>query len=249
MTNPKISISIVSHMQIDLIVNLLDDIERFCGSEKIEVMLTLNISENFNSLKYSFPLSVINNETPKGFGANHNQAFNLARGQFFCVLNPDIRLNNNPFPQLMECLDDHGVGVAAPVIFNDLNLIEDSARPFPSPVSIFVKLLKKIFNQSTGVTKVNNERYEWVGGMFMLFNVDTYRAIDGFDERYFMYYEDVDICARLTNMGKRVVLCQSSRAIHLAQRASHRSMKHLRWHISSMLRFFFSNAYWRVLWR
>lgn len=249
MTFPVVSISIVSHMQMNLIVNLLDDIERFCGLEKIEVILTLNISENFNSLKYSFPLLVINNKTPKGFGANHNQAFEFAKGQFFCVLNPDIRLNNNPFLQLVDCLADDDVGVAAPVIFNDLNLIEDSARPFPSPVSIFKKVLKKIFNESVGVRAVSNERYEWVGGMFMLFNIDTYRLVNGFDERYFMYYEDVDICARLTNMGKRVVLCQSSNAIHLAQRASHRSMKHLRWHVSSMLRFFFSNAYWRVLWR
>lgn len=244
-----ITISIVSHMQMELIVNLLDDIEKLCGSKKIEVILTLNINENLGLLNYSFPLVVIKNDTAKGFGANHNQAFKLAKGQFFCVMNPDIRLNDDPFPALVNGLGVDAVGVIAPVILNDMNLIEDSARPFPSPISILFKLANKLFNSSAKGRATSSEPYEWVGGMFMLFNAETYRDINGFDERYFMYYEDVDICARLTNMGKRVVLCEESNAIHLAQRASHRSIKHFRWHITSMLRFFLSKSYWRLLWR
>jgi N-acetylglucosaminyl-diphospho-decaprenol L-rhamnosyltransferase len=244
-----ISISIVSHMQMDLIVNLLDDIERACISKKIEVILTLNANEYLDTLSYSYPLSIIKNDSPKGFGANHNQAFKLAKGKFFCVMNPDIRLNEDPFPALLNGLEVDTVGVISPIIMNDSNLIEDSARLFPSPISIFFKLVNKLFNRSVIGTAVGNEAYEWVGGMFMLFTANTYKLINGFDERYFMYYEDVDICARLTNMGKQVVLCQSTSVIHLAQRASHRSMKHLRWHLNSMLRFFFSKAYWCVLWR
>lgn len=245
-----ITISIISHMQINLVINLLDDIERICKLEKIEVILTLNVSENLDSLNYSFPLSVVKNKRPKGFGENQNQAFKLARGSYFCVMNPDVRLNDNPFIPLVRCLiEDVGVGVVAPVILNGSGLIEDSARPFPSPISIFSKLINKLLRKPALGRPVSNEPYEWVGGMFMLFSVNTYRLINGFDERYFMYYEDVDICARLTNIGKKVVLCHASSVIHLAQRASHRSMRHLRWHIASMLRFFFSRAYWQVLWR
>lgn len=244
-----LSISIVSHMQMSLVVNLLDDIEKFCRSDKIEVILTLNIHEDLNAFEYSYPLVVIKNSAPKGFGQNHNQAFKLAKGQFFCVMNPDIRLNENPFPPLLEAIENDATGVVAPVILNDMNLIEDSARSFPSPISIFIKLLNKFINKAKNSRVVSSQKYEWVGGMFMLFKVDTYTSVNGFDERYFMYYEDVDICARLTNMGKSVVLCQTSHAIHLAQRASHRSIRHLSWHISSMLRFFLSRAYWRLLWR
>jgi GT2 family glycosyltransferase len=236
-------------MQMNLVVNLLDDIDRFCRELKIEVILTLNTSEEWTPLEYSYPLFVIKNKTPKGFGENHNQAFKLANGQFFCVLNPDIRLNDNPFPPLLEGLTDDSVGVVAPMILNDLNLIEDSARRFPSPGSIFLKLINKIFNKPTSSSSSVDQNYDWVGGMFMFFKVDTYREVRGFDQRYFMYYEDVDICARLTNMGRRVLLCQTSRVVHLAQRASHRNMRHLLWHLTSMLRFFMSSAYWRLLWR
>ncbi|PUE56776.1 hypothetical protein B9Z36_10875 [Limnohabitans sp. Rim8] len=245
-----ISISIVSHMQMNLVINLLDDIERVCKLEKIEVILTLNVGESLDLLKYSFPLSVIKNNRPKGFGENHNQAFKSAKGSFFCVMNPDIRLTDNPFLPLVRCLTEGvDVGVVAPVILNDSGLIEDSARLFPSPVSIFSKVISKLFRKSALSRPVSNKSYEWIGGMFMLFKVDTYSMVNGFDERYFMYYEDVDICARLTSMGKLIVLCEESSAIHLAQRASHRSLRHLRWHIISMLRFFLSSAYWRVLWR
>jgi N-acetylglucosaminyl-diphospho-decaprenol L-rhamnosyltransferase len=236
-------------MQMNLVVNLLDDIDRFCSGINVEVILTLNTGEEWTPFEYSYPLFVIKNETPKGFGENHNQAFKSARGEFFCVLNPDIRLNDNPFPPLLECLKDDSVGVVAPVILNDLNLIEDSARRFPSPLSIFLKLINKILNKPNSVRANADSNYDWVGGMFMFFNVNTYREVRGFDQRYFMYYEDVDICARLTHMGKQVLLCQTSRVVHLAQRASHRNMRHLRWHLTSMLRFFMSGAYWRLLWR
>lgn len=246
-----VSISIVSHGQLKLVNDLLADIERYCDCRSLEVILTLNHPVEFNESidSYSLPVKVIKNKFLKGFGANHNQAFQWAKGKFFCVMNPDIRLYEDPFPALLNGLEGDAVGVIAPIILNDRNLIEDSARLFPSPISIFFKLVNKLFNKSVKGAAVVNQSYEWVGGMFMLFNMDTYKLINGFDERYFMYYEDVDICARLTNMGKQVVLCQSTSVIHLAQRASHRSMKHLRWHVASMLRFFFSKAYWCVLWR
>jgi N-acetylglucosaminyl-diphospho-decaprenol L-rhamnosyltransferase len=88
---------------------------------------------------------------------------------------------------------------------------------------------------------------DWVGGMFMFFPSAVYKQVNGFDERYFLYYEDVDLCARLTNLGFKVVFCPASKVIHLAQRTSHKSIKYLRWHLSSMLRFFMTPAYWRLL--
>ena len=74
--------------------------------------------------------------------------------------------------------------------------------------------------------------------MFMMFRADTFRMIGGFDEGYFLYYEDVDLCWRLRRQGYDVALLPMVRVIHAAQRASHRDLRHLGWHVSSMLRFF-----------
>jgi len=88
-----------------------------------------------------------------------------------------------------------------------------------------------------------------VAGMFMLIPTKIFQRIGGFDERYFLYYEDVDLCARLRVSGHVVRFCPNARVVHEARRQSHRSLRYLRWHITSMLRFFFSSAYLSVMWK
>jgi N-acetylglucosaminyl-diphospho-decaprenol L-rhamnosyltransferase len=243
-----VSVSIVSHGQLAMVNDLLSDIEKYCLSTPLEVVLTINIEE-INKLdvnQYSYPIKTIKNDLPKGFGANHNQAFKAASGVYFCVLNPDVRLKFNPFPALVDVLQSSAAGVCAPLVVNSDDQLEESARRFPSPMRIF----KKIVGSKKGSDyQISDELLfpDWVGGMFMLFRSTVYKQMHGFDERYFLYYEDVDICARLTNLGMQVVLCPASEVVHLAQRASHKSLKYLRWHISSMLRFFMTPAYWHLL--
>jgi hypothetical protein len=61
--------------------------------------------------------------------------------------------------------------------------------------------------------------------------------VGGFDERFYMYYEDVDICRRLWGQGWSIVLQPAAVVIHDAQRASHRRLRHMRWHAASALRY------------
>lgn len=242
-----VSVSVVSHGQIALAKELLGDIAAHCDAECIEVILTLNIPEElpFSGSDYPFALTVIRNQAPKGFGANHNQAFHAARGEFFCVLNPDIRFGDDPFPALRTCLEDRSAGVAAPLVLGSDGGIEDSARRFPSPL----RILCKVFGGCRGGDYAVGEEPihpDWAGGMFLLFPRALFERLGGFDERYFLYYEDVDICARLTLLGRRVVLCPQARVVHHARRSSHRDIRYLRWHLKSMMRFFLSPVYWRL---
>lgn len=242
-----ISISVVSHGQIALIANLLADIESNCHVGSIELILTLNIDETlpFSEDKFSFPVIVIRNASPMGFAANHNQAFTHATGQYFCVLNPDVGFEHDPFPSLLECLKDSSIGVAAPVVVGETGEIEDSARHFPTPF----KIICKAFGKCKGSDYVIGEKTiypDWAGGMFLLFPRAIFEKLRGFDQGYFLYYEDVDICARLRLLGYEVALCPESRVVHHAQRSSHRSFRYFRWHLTSMMRFFFMPVFWRV---
>jgi N-acetylglucosaminyl-diphospho-decaprenol L-rhamnosyltransferase len=244
---PNISISVVSHGQATLVDQLLSDIEFYCSTTSIELILTLNLEESlpFDPDSFYFKINVIRNAVPLGFAANHNQAFEHATGQFFCVLNPDIRLNSNPFPALLEALEDAAVGVAAPLVLGEGGRIEDSARHFPSPLKILCKLVGRC--KGSDYLIENETIYpDWVGGMFMLFRSETFKKLDGFDQRYFLYYEDVDLCARLRLLGYEVVLCPAANVIHYAHRSSHQNFRYFRWHLNSMMRFFFSNVYWRL---
>jgi GT2 family glycosyltransferase len=233
-----------------LVGEILADLARYADSVPIEVILTRNIPEQlpFSVEDLPYPVKIVDNVAPKGFGANHNTAFRLAVGKWFCVMNPDIRLNGNPFPDLLACLANPRVGVAAPLVLGVQGEIEDSARRFPSPLKILCKALGQCKGSDYAITE--SPLYpDWVGGMFMLFPRGVYAKAGGFDERYFLYYEDVDLCARLQLLGNRVILCPRAEVVHHARRSSHRNLIYLRWHLGSMMRFFVSPVYWRVLYR
>jgi GT2 family glycosyltransferase len=214
----------------------------------IEVVLTLNVPEtlSFDPAAFGFPVHVRRNPAPKGFGANHNAAFRAAGHELFCVLNPDVRLRADPFPALAERLRDPAVGVVAPVIRSPGGTIEDSARRVPTPLSILCKALGRARGPDYRVAAADVSP-DWVAGMFMLFRRETFQAAGGFDERYFLYYEDVDLCTRLALAGKRAVLSPAAEAVHDARRQSHRSLRYLGWHLSSMLRFFCSRPFWALM--
>ncbi|MGV3628347.1 MAG: glycosyltransferase family 2 protein [Betaproteobacteria bacterium] len=239
---PVVSISIVSHQQGALVAALLPDIAAHCAMP-LEVILTLNMPETlpFDTGSFRFPVKVVSNASPKGFGANHNAAFGLAGGEYFCVLNPDIRVEQDAWSPLIALLADTSIGVAGPLIVNPAGGIEDSARRFPTPAGI----IKKAWAGSPGPDYDIGEALlcpDWIAGMFMVFRSETFRVAGGFDEGYFLYYEDVDLCWRLQRSGLRAVLLPTVRAVHDARRSSHRKLRYLRWHVMSILRFFAKRA-------
>jgi GT2 family glycosyltransferase len=245
----EIFLSVVSHGQMALVLKLLADINLHCAGERIEIILTLNLHDEPvpDLASFAFPVHVVRNFAPMGFGANHNQAFARAKGAYFCVLNPDIRLQANPFRTLVQALATPHVGVAAPLVVGVDGTQEDSARRFPTPLAVLKRLLT---GKHAAVYSAQGADFQphWVGGMFMLLPEAVYRQAKGFDERYFLYYEDVDLCGRLKLQGWNTVLCPGAKVTHDAQRSSHKSLRYLRWHLSSMLRFF-TSATFLGLWR
>lgn len=239
---PVVSISIVSHQQGALVAALLADIAAHCAWP-LEVILTLNLPETlpFDAGSFSFPVRVVNNTTPKGFGANHNAAFGLAGAAHFCVLNPDIRVDHDAWSPLLALLADRSIGVAGPLIVSPGGSVEDSARRFPTPTGI---LRKALFGSSGPEYAAGDEPLypDWIAGMFMVFRSETFRAAGGFDEGYFLYYEDVDLCWRLKGRQLRAAQLPAARAVHDARRTSHRRLRYLLWHARSMLRFFVKRA-------
>lgn len=234
----RTSVSVVSHNQQSLVVELLNDLEMYFSPD-IKVILTLNLSETltFKTDDYSFPIQIICNDNPKGFGANHNQAFRDCDTPYFCVINPDIRLTTDPFKTLITELDKYAAALIAPKVISPTGNVEDSVRNFPSPWSILKKIVckRKLADYSTDTLIVNPD---WVGGMFMLFKSERFKSVGGFDENYFLYYEDVDICKTLHENNNTIVFSPHTSIIHAARRTSHRNLKYLAWHLKSMLRFF-----------
>jgi len=233
----EITLSVVSHRQNALVNQLLEDVQRVCA-DRVALVLTQNVPDPvpFAAGNRTYPAEIIVNRERKGFGVNHNAAFRRCRTPYFCVCNPDIRLASDVFPPLLQVLTDRRVAVAGPLVRNPAGRIEDSARRFPTATA----LLKKLFvdrREADYPTDRGPREVDWLAGMFLLFRSDAYRSIGGFDEAYFLYYEDVDICHRLHSIGMTAILAPRAAVTHDARRASRRDPRLALQHLVSILRF------------
>lgn len=230
-----VSISIVSHAHGPMVAELISQLLEFPEISKI--IVTKNIPEVL-SLPVSKKIELIENILPCGFGENHNSAFKLVTEDYFCVLNPDIKFISNPFTRLIEDLRDSNAQLVAPMVLNCAGGVEDSVRYFPTISSVIKRLIFK--NGGQYRLRENDQIFsaEWVAGMFMLFRSPSYKKLNGFDERFFLYYEDVDICIRLWRAGLRLIVDPSVSVIHDARRASRVNFFHMKLHLKSMMLYF-----------
>lgn len=237
---PPITVSIVSHGQLALILPLLDQLDAFSAELIDKVVLTVNIPEAdlLSGRRWSFPVERIDNAQPMGFGANNNQAFRRCATPWFLVLNPDIRFDRDVLAPLMAQAQPDA-GLLTPRILEPGKAAPEQHRRVLTPLEILRRR-----RPGYAIPAVP----AWVPGLFMLFRAEAYAAVHGFDERFFMYGEDFDICARLALAGWRLQVGEDLLARHEAQRASRTSRRHLYWHVTSLLKVWTSAAFWRY-WR
>lgn len=227
------TVSIVSHGQFNMVIFLLKDLRYFENLNKI--ILTINIPERVEKTNWinNLPLKIIYNKYKKGFAENHNQAFRFCNTKYFLVLNPDIRLKRNIFMDMITLKESEKINILGPIIKDTNNLKSVNSRKFPD---IFFLFYKCFFKKQVEYFYNENDKIiltDWIGGMFMLFSKYDYKTLNGFDEEYFLYFEDVDICKRANDIGFKVAQSKKIVAIHEAQRKSYSNMIHLMYHLKS----------------
>jgi N-acetylglucosaminyl-diphospho-decaprenol L-rhamnosyltransferase len=222
---------------------LLDDIRRLWNKGQItglEIQLTFNLASEDRGWLIGFedlPLHVHVNPSPIGFGANQNAAFLRTSCAHFAIINPDIRMLDVDLAVLQHTLTKGKTGAVAPRIIDSNGFLQDSARHFPT-ISGVVKRAVTGRRKSEFLEVSEPINVDWVAGMFVLFRKEAWEKVHGFDENYFMYFEDVDICRRLRRDGWEVKYDCRVTVRHDAQRASHRDLQHLLWHMRSAVRYF-----------
>ena len=233
-----ICISVVSHGQRDIAAAFLQTLARVKPASVSHIVYTRNIDEpDLPAMDLGAArLEIITNGEPKGFGANHNAAFERCTEPFFCVCNPDILLASDPFPPLLAAFGEPQLGLVAPRVLTPEGGLENTARRLYTPWEL---LAQKFRPANLGLEG------DWLAGMFLLFRSQAFRAVGGFDPGYFLYIEDVDICTRLRVAGWTLRQQPEAEVIHDARKQSHRSLKYTRWHLAGMLRYWSSAGFWR----
>lgn len=248
---PTFSVSIVSHGHAALVRTLLADLRANVDlpARRIEIILTLNIDEDFGFLgDLDVPdLTVVRNVRPLGFGENNNNAARTATGEFFVVLNPDVRIQRDPFGDILAALEGNPDAIVAPLVLAPDGSREHSMRTYPSMATLVAEYLlgkrrRPIDWKTDGGTHPTCSP-DWIAGTFLVHGLAQFRRAGGFDTRYRMYYEDVDYCVRFRRSGGSVIGALSGVVTHDARRSSHRDMRYFLLHLRSTVRFFLSREH------
>lgn len=198
--------------------------------------------EQYSIVEY---ISNINN----GYGAGHNIAIKKAienNARYHIVLNPDIYWAGNVIEQLRNYLDENNdVGQIMPKVFYPDGRLQYLCKLVPTPMDLIFKRflparwtknrLNKFQLRFTGYDKIMNVPY--LSGCFMFFRVTALKEIGLFDERFFMYPEDIDITRRM-HANYKTIFYPFVSIVHAHAAASKTSRKMLKIHIINMIKYF-----------
>jgi len=245
-TQPLSTISIVSHGDGNKVGNLLASLQKYeRNTERFQLILTDNLKNNlpeFDPAPWA-SLHILRNEHQLGFAENHNNAFGLAKGIYFAILNPDLVFEQPILDVLISRLHDQNGGLIAPQIVDKNGTVQDSFRSLPTPFELIRRRLPGFKFEPLKPDGEGMIHPDWVAGMFWLMEADVYRQLGGMDEGYRLYLEDVDFCTRARQSGIKILVDTQARVRHDAQRSSRRSLYYLYLHMRSAMRFFTSPIY------
>ena len=181
-----------------------------------------------------------------GFGAGHNLAIHqyASESDFFLICNPDIIFNVAEFDKLISFALDRSEGLFLPKIVYENGENQFGARLLPSPLNLFArrfspKYAEKLDNayllRNLDLSKPSLAPY--LHGCFMLFRSKALLELDGFDERYFMYMEDVDLSRRCAEKFGNLYY-PLAKVIHLHEQGSYKNKTLLKAHLKSAFQYF-----------
>lgn len=166
-----------------------------------------------------------------GYGAGLNYGAEKARGKFLVLSNPDLIFEKNSIGKMIERMnEDSSIGIIGPAFLDEKNKIRKVGNDIPTLAnSIFaLSSLDNIFPNNYFSNKYfikkfdrkNERELPVLCGACMMIKRETFKKIKGFDKRFFMYFEEADICLRINKLGLRVVYYPLARVIHYVGRSA-----------------------------
>lgn len=227
--NPIVSIVIVTYKVKDLLARCLDSLKDASASVRSEIIVVDNASEDGTTdlLQIKYPETIlITNPSNVGFGRACNIGFERSKGDFILFLNPDTLVQTDTLKNLVEFFNAHeNAGIVGPKILNpDATLQLACRRSFPTPavaLSRFVGL-SRFFPKSTLLGRYNltfldpekESEVDAVSGSCFMIRRPAMAQSGGFDEDFFMYGEDLDLCHRIKSAGWKIYYTPSTQIVH-----------------------------------
>lgn len=253
--NPKVTGCIVTYNNMKTIKAAIDSVLEFTSPDWFRLYVVDNDSSDGTPefIRENYPqVCLVETNTNSGFGKGHNMVLPMIESEYHFVINPDIVIRDNAIEKIVGFMDANSdIGVVSPKIcFPDGReqilgkraphlkyLVASRMRDEKNPS----KLLKEYAMLDCDLSKVTD--IDVATGCFLVLRTECFKKLGGFDEKYFMYFEDFDISRRAGQIT-RVVYYPDATIYHVWGRESKRNTKLMIIHIKSMLRYFFK---WKTI--
>lgn len=221
-----LSIAIISFNTKKLTIDCIRSVLKYSKLIDYEIVVVDNDSEDgsVEAIQRLSRTRVIVNKDNRGFAKANNQAFKIAKGRYFLLLNSDTVVHNNVLGEMVAWLDKHPkVGIASCALKNKDGSQQGTGGYFPTLFKVFawmffledlpivsrlIKPFHPMHSQSPfykGEDFFQKEKQmDWLTGAFLLVRSQIYKDVQGLDENYFMYTEEVDFCYKAKKKGWQV---------------------------------------------
>lgn len=244
----KISIVIVTHNNAGIINNCLASLLSAIAKSDFAADLlvidnqsqdaTLATLQNY-ARNSQYSIRVIENTVNSGFGAGHNLAISQVDSQYHIICNPDIVIPDDTevINQLAGYMEQHpDIGILCPKLINSDGSLQANNHRHPTVLDLALRRLapawlKKRLQKRMDAYLMLDVGYEavcdvpFVSGAFMFCRTDVLKQVGGFDERYFLYFEDADLCRKIHAAGYRTVYYPEASVIHQWERAAYKNWR------------------------
>ncbi len=217
-TQPEASIIIVSFNTREILRGCLRQTLAATRSHRVEIIVVDNASRDSSAdmVAEAFPqVRLVRSHENLGFAAGNNAGFQYATGRYVVLLNPDALIDAISFNAALDHMRANPeVGLAGGRLLDRNGSDQPSARQFPSLLNEFLVLTglaarfprSRLFGRfdRTWANPADAAEVDWVPGAFTIMRHDVLRQLGLFDERFFLYYEEVDLCRRFKAAGWKI---------------------------------------------
>ncbi len=237
-----ISVLTVNYHSSGDLTALAESLRKHAGEQEVELIIANNSTDDLIDLPSGGQLTVsVLPSANIGFAAGINLAFRRARGDVLFVANPDLRIVENTLDTAVAFLSDHAdVGIALPLLRYPEGGVQPSVRRFYTwPVVLYARSPLRALRARPaffrdylceGMDHRRPSDVDWGLGGAMFLRKSDVDETGIFDERFFLYFEDVDLCYRMWAQQRRVVYCPQIECIHAHRRHSRNPISRAGWH-------------------
>lgn len=250
MNEPLITASlVVYHNSKEDISKVIDSFLSYKLNSKLFV-IDNSTDDSLRELCKDSKVEYVFNNKNVGFGAAHNIAFNKAyqlNSVYHILLNPDVYFKSSTIEGLIKKAEsDSSIGLLMPKIIYPNGDTQHLCKLIPSPKDLILRRFIPFQNIKKGLEKKYELRFfsyeeeaeiPVLSGCFMLIRTSILKQVIGFDERFFMYLEDVDLCRRIGKISK-LVYYPKVETVHNYEKGSYKNKKLLTYHIKSAVKYF-----------